>query len=366
MSERRFLARADLQALIDALIRRQGRCLGPQVRDGAIQYLPLSEAAQLPWGLGDEQAPGRYRLRRTEQGRCFAWANGPQALKPLAFAPEQPLWSSRPAADGGLDYRAAPAEAEPLAVLGVRACDLAGLALQDRHFLGDPPDPWYRARREALFLVAVDCSHPAATCFCASTGDGPACDSDFDLGLEELEDGFLVRAGSAAGEALLDGLPTREAAPAQLEAARQQHREACAAQRRALPAEDLPGRLLAALQHPRWDQVGARCLACGNCTAVCPSCFCNRHEERPEVNGASAHVRLWDSCFSAGHSLLHGHPLRAGTAQRYRQWLTHKLGSWVAQYGRSGCVGCGRCITWCPVGIDLTEEVAALLEEGDD
>jgi len=112
------------------------------------------------------------------------------------------------------------------------------------------------------------------------------------------------------------------------------------------------------------QQVAERCLACGNCTAVCPTCFCHRQLAEGDLGGvAGATDRVWDSCFSPGHSLLGGRPLRSDTAARYRQWLTHKFCDWEAQYGRSGCVGCGRCIAWCPVGIDVTGELADLLEE---
>ena len=121
--------------------------------------------------------------------------------------------------------------------------------------------------------------------------------------------------------------------------------------------------LAANLEHPRWDDVAARCLSCTNCTLVCPTCFCSTVEDVTDLTGQSAERwRRWDSCFTLDHSYLHGGSVRPTTRDRYRQWLTHKLGTWIDQFGHSGCVGCGRCITWCPVGIDLTAEVAALRE----
>jgi len=362
MAQPRFLPREQLQTLIDRLRAEHGRCVGPVAEGGAIVYREITQATELPVGWHDRQGPGSYRLLQGEGPRCFAWANGPRALKPLLLPPEAPMWQVARDADGRLHFATAKTRAEPLAVLGVRACDLAALDLFDRHFLREPADTDYRARREALFLVAMHCSHPAATCFCADTGDGPECQSGFDLALHELDDGFVVQAGSAAGQHLMQTLALPSASTEQCQAAHREREVARAAQHRQLPP-DLTGRLLALAEDARWQDLEGRCLACGNCTAVCPTCFCHRHEERPALAAdTSAHWRLWDSCFADGHSLLHGRPLRTQVAMRYRQWLTHKLDTWVAQYGRSGCVGCGRCISWCPVGIDLVSEATTLME----
>jgi ferredoxin len=252
--------------------------------------------------------------------------------------------------------------AERIAVLGVRACDLAALALLDQHFMQPPhADPRYSTRRAGLLLIAVNCSHPAATCFCASTGDGPHASRGFDVALTELDDGFVAHAGSAEGALLLGKLSTTPATEAQRDAERTQAERSAHAQQRALPGRNLRDTLLANLNHPRWDEVAQRCLSCTNCTQVCPTCFCNTQQEDPDISGThSALVRQWDSCFTSGHAWLAGHQVRPDTRTRYRQWLVHKLGTWHDQYGRSGCVGCGRCVTWCPVGIDITEEAQAL------
>lgn len=366
--EHGFLPRSGLETLLTELRVQGFHCIGPQVDSGSIVYRSLDQVASLPTGIEIEQAPGSYRVRDTDTPRCFAWANGPQALKPLLFTPRETLWSVQKNARGELEFQEVDAGITATAVIGVRSCDLAALALLDQHFLGgDCPDARYRARREALFLVAVNCTDPSATCFCHSTGDGPEVRDGFDLLLDELDNGFILRAGSSRGGEVISALPLIPVTEQQQQEARLQNTHAVDMQTRSLPSRNLYRSLFDRLNHPHWQTVADRCLSCGNCTSVCPTCFCYSETDLPQLDGlTSEHLREWDSCFTQGHSYIHGYTIRSNTRLRYRQWLTHKLGTWHEQYGRSGCVGCGRCIAWCPVGIDLTEEIPALLEETDD
>lgn len=362
-----FLPHAKLSDLIEVLTSRGYRVIGPRVQDGAIVYADVQSAADLPRGWHDAQSPGRYHLTRSESALYFAWANGPQAIKPYLFAPREPLWRATKR-DGRLEVEAVLPAPQPLAFIGVRACDLAALGIQDKLFLGGPyVDPYYAARGEEMLLIAVNCSYPAATCFCASTGDGPRAGAGFDLALTELEDGFVVDVGSVEGQQLADELAMMPATAEQIATAHAQLEHAAASQPRHLPGRHLQAALFANLDHPRWDDVAARCLSCGNCTLVCPTCFCHAEHDVPALNGRETlHEREWDSCFTAGHAYIHGMQVRPEIKHRYRQWLTHKLGSWHEQFGRSGCVGCGRCIAWCPVGIDITEEARAIVGENAD
>jgi sulfhydrogenase subunit beta (sulfur reductase) len=359
-----FLPIDQLHALVGRLMQLGYQCQGPAVENGAIVMREFQSPDGMPRGLQAEQAPGRYRLTRDPGNRYFAWANGPQAIKPQAFAPKESLGRVERDEAGSLQFAAVLPSAPPLAIIGVRACDLAALALQDAHFLHDGRrDAHYARRRERLFLVAVQCAEPGATCFCASTGDGPTPSAGYDIALAELADGFVAVAGSDKGAAVLQSLNLVPASPQQIDAARQQGQAAAASQVRSLPGRNLRETLMNRLEHPRWDAVAARCLACGNCTAVCPTCFCHAEVDAPALDGRSSqHERIWDSCFGESHGYLHGFNVRPDIRSRYRQWLTHKLATWHEQFGRSGCVGCGRCIAWCPAGIDLTEEVAALTE----
>lgn len=352
-----FLAREDLQLLMDAL-RKEGYSIwGPQVKEGAIIYDRLQSLKLLPQGFRDKQNAGSYQLDRSDSQHLFAWANGPQALKPLLFPAREVLWQARRDTEGKLSFLVPEQSSEKIVVLGVKSCDLAALKLQDQHFLqGEYSDPGYQARRQALFLIGVDCSHPAKTCFCASTGDGPEVSQGYDLVMHELDDGFLLGADSAAGQAILAVLPLQLATAEQLTAAQEDSRQATESQGVSLQPIAV-NQLQSKRDSKHWDDIAERCLACGNCTMVCPTCFCHHQTEVPDMSGSgSEHVREWDSCFGESHGQLAGFQVRGSVKQRYQQWMTHKLDSWQTQYDRSGCVGCGRCTTWCPAEIDFVAE----------
>jgi ferredoxin len=353
-----------LEGLVAALQHRGYRVLGPLVRDGAIVYGDLDSAERLPIGWTDDQEPGRYRLERRGDAARFGFAVGPHSWKQFLFPPRLRLWTARRRGETFAVEPEPPPEG-PLAMIGVRACELHGIAIQDRVFLeGSFVDEDYAARRRDAFIVAANCYEPGGTCFCTSMGTGPRADAGYDLALTELLDGehrFVVEVGSDRGAEVLAELPSRPAAPDDLDAAGRAVAGAAERMGRHLDTTDLPGLLSRNLEHERWNDVADRCLTCGNCTMVCPTCFCSDVEDHTSLAGSEAErVRVWDSCFSVDHSHMHSGPIRPGGRPRYRQWLTHKFGTWHDQFGSSGCIGCGRCITWCPVGIDVTEELAAL------
>ena len=362
--ETRVIEPIGLELLLRALADRGFRVLGPTVRDGAIVYDDLDSASDLPIGWTDEQAPGKYRLSRREDEARFGYAVGPHSWKQFLLPAKIRLWSAR-RRDGELEVTEEPPEDSVLAFIGVRACELHGIAVQDRVLLeGRYVDRDYAARRKDAFVVAVNCFEPGGTCFCVSMGTGPKAEAGYDLALTEILDGehrFLVEVGSERGAEVLQDLESRPADEADTIAATAAVAGAAEKMGRELDTSDLRGLLARNLEHERWDEVASRCLTCGNCTMVCPTCFCTSVEDVGDLAGAEAErVRLWDSCYSVDHSYLHGGSVRPSGRSRYRQWLTHKFGTWHDQFGESGCIGCGRCITWCPVGIDVTEELTAI------
>lgn len=362
----RVLPREGLARLIEALRDRGHAVIGPTVRDHAIVLDELESAADLPVGWTDAQGPGTYRLERSGDAVFDGYVVGPDSLKQTFFPATETLYRAERRADGKVGFAPVVPEPTSRAFLGVRSCDLHAAGVQDRTFLDGPyEEPRYRARRDGALIVAVSCTEPGDLCFCASMKTGPRVTGGADLVLTEREDGFLVEAGSDEGRQILDALDTEEATDADEAWLDDAMREAEGKMGRSMDTDRLPSLLFGRLDHPRWLEVADRCLACGNCTSVCPTCFCSTAEDPSDLSGEEAeHVRLWDSCFTHDHAAIHGGSFRPTVKDRYRQWLTHKVGSWVSQFGTSGCVGCGRCIAWCPVGIDLTEEIAAL-REGD-
>ncbi|GAB4356242.1 MAG: 4Fe-4S dicluster domain-containing protein [Oricola sp.] len=347
--------------LIEALRDGGWRTVGPTVRNGAVVYEEIESAGDLPRGYTDEQEGGHYRLVEGDPGRWFDFVVGPQSWKKWLFPAHQKLWSASRTEDG---FAVQPHDEEwpKTAIFGARACEIAAIEVQDRVFdNGEFADSGYKRRRGDMLIVAVQCARSAATCFCASMNTGPAADSGFDIALTELEEGgFLVECGSDAGAAILDRLDLREAGTAELEAANAVTLKAAAMQTRKMP-KNVADLLRNNLEHPRWADVAERCLSCANCTMACPTCFCTDVEDVNDLSGDHAERwRVWDSCFSLDFSYIHGGAVRRSTMSRYRQWMTHKLSSWHDQFDTSGCVGCGRCIAWCPVGIDITEEAAAI------
>lgn len=364
MAPAALLTARGLHDLVGALVQRGYRVIGPTLRDNAVVLAELTTADELPRGWGVDVGPGHYRVRARGDTAAFGHSAGPQSWKEFLHPPRRRLWA------GGRDLTGDSAAEEPPrnAFLGVRGCDLAAIARLDR-VLANPahPDRAYVRTREASFIVAVNCTEPGGLCFCSSMGTGPAVGPNYDLALTERIGAagcdYLVEVGSAAGAEVLATIAHDPATADDITSAREEVEGAAQRMGRTMPPVDLRALLARSRESAQWDDVASRCLTCGNCTMVCPTCFCTSTEDVSALAGDHAERwQEWASCFELDFTFVHGGEVRASGASRYRHWLTHKLGTWHDQFGTSGCVGCGRCVAWCPTGIDITEEMATMAQ----
>ena len=361
------LQRSGISELFDVLFSKGYQIVGPTIRDNAIVYDEIGGTEDLPEGWTDEQEAGIYRLKRREDRALFGYNVGPHSLKKYFHPPVRRLWQAQ-RKDEGFEVMDEKVSHQKVAYLGVRACDLNAVLIQDKVFLEQSyQDPLYQAKRDDAFIIAVNCGQAGSTCFCVSMGTGPKTEKGFDLALTEIisksEHYFLVEVGTKKGDDVVSALPVTKALESDNQKAKRLLQKTERSMGRKMDTTDIKSLLYRNSDHPQWDDVASRCLTCGNCTMVCPTCFCTTVEDTTDLTGDhTERWQRWDSCFTLDFSWIHNGSARASTKSRYRQWMTHKLASWIDQFDSSGCVGCGRCITWCPVGIDITKEVQAIRE----
>lgn len=363
MSHYYFLPHQRINDMLNSLRNDGYKCVAPHRHEGEINYDTINSSSDLPWGYHDEQAPGHYQLNHNERKHAFGFTLPTTSIKPMLFKAKENVWKVARDEHGKLAFQPI-VEFEKIAVFGVRPCDLRGIEIQDRVFMENSyNDVRYVKRRENQFLIAMNCTKSHSNCFCVALGDAPKADKGFDLAMTEIEgEGFVVEIGSDKGRILLNQLNIAAASGGQVQTALVQIENAVEMQHKTLPPlKEVEAKLMANLEHPQWDDVASRCLSCGSCTQVCPTCFCHTERDEPNVLGTETnHTREWDSCFSIDHSYTHGDIYRENPKYRYRQWLTHKFSTWRDQFRTKGCVGCGRCVTWCPVKIDVVDEINAI------
>ena len=355
----------EFDSLINKLKEKGYTPIGPTIQNGAIIYSEINSSSDLPIGFTDVQKPGFYRLENSGNGSYFNFVVGPQSWKKFLYPSIQKLFTAY-YKNNKLEIEREEDTKTKYAFIGVRACEINSIEIQDRVFFGGEfQNSKYKTLRKNSLIIAVNCSKAGSNCFCTSMGTGPEVKSGYDILLTEIlnenEHYFLIEIGSERGNEIVSEVNTRDSNEIDLERKHQVIQKTISQIQKHLDTENLKEILLKNFENPLWDEVAKRCLACGNCTMVCPTCFCMTVEDYTDLQKTKAErIQKWDSCFTLEYSYIHGGSVRVSIGSRYRQWLTHKLASWHEQFGTSGCVGCGRCITWCPVGIDITEEATKI------
>ncbi len=354
------------------------RIIGPKIENGVV-ILAEIKYGDIPAGYRDSQKPGRYRLSPEKDSQVFSFSSGPDSFKRFLNPPLAELFHFH-RFETGLGITSPPFSEKggisetglPICFMGIRACDLWALKLYDRIFPGGRVrDRTYESLRRNSLIIAFNCLYPSGNCFCLSTGTGPEVKDTFDVAVTELKDSFLLEEGSARGKEILGLLPLGHAGERQSLEKRERIETCKALFRKSIAADELPEIIFRNLDHPHWEDIARRDLECGNCTQVCPTCFCNTSydfvypggisgEDKCNLELSGRRLRKWDSCFSRDFAQVHGGNFRLSRKARYRHWMAHKLAYMQDQFGLPGCVGCGRCITWCPAGIDITRELEAL------
>jgi len=355
----------EFNSLLIALQQNGYKTVGPTVQNEVIVYDEINSIDDLPVGWGDSQEGGKYRIKRRNDHSYFGYVLGPITWKKFLYPSVQKLWQAK-LTNSNFDITSETVEETKYAFIGIRACELKAIQIQDKVFTeGDFVNQTYKKIRDKIFILAVNCVVTGGTCFCASMGAGPKVTGMFDLSLTEIitndEHYFLVETGSERGIQILSGISSHDADDHEINSGNELINNASANMGRSMNISGIEEILTNNFEHPEWEVVAEKCLSCANCTMVCPTCFCTTINDSTDLRGEIAERwQKWDSCFNADFSYIHGGSIRSSTKSRYRQWMTHKLATWHGQFRSSGCVGCGRCITWCPVGIDITAEVQAI------
>ncbi len=270
--------------------------------------------------------------------------------------------------EGGMGSLAG-VQAPAQVVFGLRPCDARGFAQMDSVFAGAGGfyfDPYYNARRENTVLVAVTCRRPRTTCFCRALGGGPAGTEGVDVLLTEVDGGFAAEAFTPKGEQLLSADSFVEGQSDLPEAAAAAKAAAESLVDVPFQLEGLREALRSGFESPRWRELSMRCISCGTCTYVCPSCYCfNINDEI--VEGTGERFRCWDNCFNPMYTLeTSGHNPREAKYTRFRNRFNHKFWYYPEKYHSLLCSGCGRCIMHCPTRIDIREVLRTMAADGNE
>lgn len=360
-----ILSKKQLKQLFALLKQEAFSLIGPVVKDGVISYEEVPVLEELASSVQDKQSPAFYSLKKTNKPYFFSYANGFSSLKKFFFPAQRELFSLKRDKNKRFNIFYPDKPNKKLAFFGIKPCDLAALVVQDKIFMeGDYQDIYYQNLRKNSFIVVANCTHPSENCFCTSFNTGPAVKNkeSLDISLTEILEAdkhyFIAEAFSERAREYFRKLKVPLAKEKDKKMFNKTIEKSARKIKKRVNEEEIKKFFPLSYENYYWREIGKRCLGCGNCTLVCPSCFCSTVLEKSNIGATEAErVKVWDSCFNVEFSYIHPAAVRKNIYSRYRQWLMHKFFNWYKQFKTSGCVGCGRCISWCPVGIDVRDEV---------
>lgn len=345
MAEAKCIHKDKLTAWLDELAGRM-RVLAPVRQGDAVVFAAYAPGVQVELDQEATAPPKSAIFLASEELLRYDYRKNPDNL-------------------GQVDVELLPVIApEPTLVFGSRPCGARGFLIFDRVYDGQKyTDPYYQARREATLFATIACLQAENSCFCHSVGSSPSDPVGSDLLLTPVADGYVVEAVSARGKKLLDS--------ALLDPAGKKTEEALALREQALkgmgdpqnfgPAQE---KLLTLFDNMLfWGDVSAKCISCGACTYLCPTCYCfNITDENSGLSGRR--VRSWDNCMSYQFTMeASGHNPRPTKAHRLKNRVGHKFSYYPAVHeGLLACCGCGRCIKSCPVSVDIREIVTLAMD----
>jgi len=343
----------DLRALFDAVKNYVSVVVGYRVSGDAVGFGPVESLESLPLGLEDSQAPGAYRLSRGSSG---FFRHSHASPKYWLHLPVQEVFTVLE--DYAVDI--ARYDTYSAALFGIKPCDLVSMEVLDRILKND--DSYWSRRSKIELVVVEECTVPGATCFCGSIGTGPSASTGFDIAYARLSNGIIFKYGSEKGLRILEKLELTEVSEEDVAEYERAIARAGELTRYLPPPSEISKSLERSVSDTSfWKEVSSRCVGCTNCNMVCPTCFCTEFVDQIEPSGRAKRVRQWFGCLSHTYGQVAGTHYRPELYMRYRHFVLHKFLFYPKQVGLVGCVGCGRCITWCPVGIDLREVVSKVV-----
>jgi len=348
-------------------LKQEYKIIGNKIENNSVILAELENLSDTPSGYSDEQSPGKYKLINNKSEQLFSFSLSPQSWKKYLHPPESTLWKIHKK-DNSFNIETPKIEKNKMAFWGIRPCDFEAIKIYDGVFLRDnKTNLKYKSIRDNLFIFAINCTVNHNTCFCSSMNSGPDIKDGFDLAVTEIfiendenntSHHFILNADTQKGQNIVDKFQFKEASKEEVNFAKNKVIENKESITNTFNTKNLDKILQDNYNHEIWYKMGEKCTSCSNCTFVCPTCYCTRTVDFTNLDGSMAtRISKWDSCFSKDFTRINNKYIRDSLSSRYRHWVMHKFSTWQEQFGTQGCTGCGRCITWCPSGINIVKVI---------